>query len=157
MNYQCYLSTPLGCLEIVTDANFLLETSFIGEQEGVDSKDKPDILIESRKQLKDYFDNKRKSFDLPMKPAGTPFQRKVWNALIQVSHGQSMSYLTLSKKLGDVKAIRAVAKANGANPIPIIIPCHRIIGSNGKLTGYSGGLWRKEWLLDFESGQGRLF
>lgn len=157
MNYQCYLSTPLGWLEIVTDAHFLLKTTFIGGNRGVDSKDSPDILIESRKQLAAYFDKKQTRFSIPLKPVGTPFQQTVWDALVQVSFGQRMSYLALSKKLGDVKAIRAVASANGANPIAVIIPCHRIIGSNGQLTGYAGGLWRKEWLLDFESGQGRLF
>ena len=102
-------------------------------------------------QLNEYFEGKRTQFDLQLNPEGTDFQKKVWNLLQTIPYGKTMSYLQLSQQLGDVKAIRAVANANGRNPIWIIIPCHRVIGSNGSLTGYAGGLQRKQWLLDHES------
>ena len=102
-------------------------------------------------QLQEYFDGKRKAFDIKLNPEGTDFQKKVWNRLLEILYGKTLSYLELSKQLGDVKAIRAVANANGKNPIWIIIPCHRVIGSDGSLTGYAGGLSRKQWLLEHES------
>jgi len=102
-------------------------------------------------QLNEYFAGERKQFDLPLKFAGSPFQVKVWNQLLQVPYGETRSYMQLSEILGDKKAIRAVATANGANAISIIVPCHRIVGSNGKLVGYAGGLPAKKQLLDIES------
>jgi methylated-DNA-[protein]-cysteine S-methyltransferase len=102
-------------------------------------------------QLNDYFEGKRTEFDVLLNPQGTDFQKKVWNGLLQIPYGKTMSYLELSKQLGDVKAIRAVASANGKNPLWIIIPCHRVIGTDGSLTGYAGGLWRKKWLLELEN------
>jgi methylated-DNA-[protein]-cysteine S-methyltransferase len=102
-------------------------------------------------QLNEYFDGRRKSFDLSMHPAGTVFQQKVWDELQNIPYGETRSYQQQTNKMGDPKAIRAVASANGKNPIAIIIPCHRIIGSNGSLTGYAGGLWRKKWLLEHEA------
>ena len=111
----------------------------------------PQCLQECVKQLDEYFNNGRTNFNLKLNPQGTEFQKKVWQALQQVSHGTTKSYLKLSEELGDVKAIRAVANANGKNPIWIVIPCHRVIGSNGALTGYAGGLWRKRWLLEHEN------
>jgi len=101
-------------------------------------------------QLQVYFAGKREKFDLPLNPVGTPFQKKVWQALQEIPYGKSMTYLSLSKKLGDVKAIRAVATANGANAISILIPCHRIVGSDGSLVGYAGGLSAKKKLLQLE-------
>ena len=111
----------------------------------------PQILKEPATQLKEYFEGKRREFSLKLNPVGTVFQKKVWNALLEVPYGKTLSYFELSEKIGDVKAIRAVAAANGKNPIWIVIPCHRIIGSDGSLTGYAGGLHRKKWLLDHES------
>lgn len=115
-------------------------------------------------QLTGYFAGTRQTFDFPLAPAGTAFQQAVWRALLTVPFGTTLSYLTLSRQLGDEKAIRAVAAANGRNPLWIVVPCHRIIGSNGALTGYAGGLWRKQWLLEHEgalpgakTGQMRLF
>ncbi len=98
-------------------------------------------------------------FDLKLNPQGTDFQKRVWEELLTVPFGRTLSYLELSRRLGDEKAIRAVAAANGKNPIWLVIPCHRIIGSDGSLTGYAGGLWRKKWLIEFEKGglQGSLF
>lgn len=101
-------------------------------------------------QLEEYFNKKRKRFDIPLQMVGTAFQIKVWNALIEISYGETLSYLGLSQQLGDAKAIRAVATANGANAISIIVPCHRIIGSKGELTGYAGGLPAKKKLLELE-------
>jgi methylated-DNA-[protein]-cysteine S-methyltransferase len=119
----------------------------------------PEVLEDAVYQLKEYFEGHRKEFDLKLNPTGTDFQKKVWNALLEIPFGKTLSYLELSKRLGDVKAIRAVASANGKNPIWLVIPCHRVIGSNGDLIGYSAGLDRKKWLLEHESPlkQTRLF
>ena len=109
-------------------------------------------------QLVAYFNGTLKAFDLPLSPAGTEFQQRVWNELLAIPFGQTHSYLDLANKLGDEKVIRAAASANGKNPIPIIIPCHRIIGSDGSLTGYSGGLEKNRWLLQHEGAlQPELF
>jgi len=118
-----------------------------------------DCLKECVQQLTEYFAKERTCFDLKLNPKGTEFQQKVWKALLDVPYGKTRSYLEQSKHLGDVKAIRAVASANGKNPLWIVIPCHRIIGSDGSLTGYAGGVWRKKWLLELEcpSGQMELF
>lgn len=107
-------------------------------------------LKEAQKQLKQYFAGERKDFDLHLNPQGTDFQKKVWQALQHISFGRTISYMELAKELGDPLAIRAVAAANGKNPLWILIPCHRVIGSDGSLTGYAGGLWRKKWLLEHE-------
>lgn len=109
-----------------------------------------EILKETRKQLDEYFDKTRKSFDIPMITVGTNFQKSVWQALLNIPYGTTSTYLQLAKDIKNDKAVRAVANANGANAIGIIIPCHRIIGSNGKLTGYAGGLEVKEKLLKLE-------
>jgi methylated-DNA-[protein]-cysteine S-methyltransferase len=106
--------------------------------------------------MDEYFNGNRKTFDLPLDLQGTDFQKKVWLELQKIPFGKTISYKELSLRLGDIKAIRAVAAANGANPVSIIVPCHRVIGSNGSLTGYAGGLWRKQWLLDHESSALRL-
>lgn len=108
------------------------------------------ILDKAMMQLTEYFAGARTEFDLPLTPKGTDFQRRVWSELQHIPHGSTASYLSISKAIGDVKAIRAVGLANGKNPIAIVIPCHRVIGSDGSLTGYAGGLWRKEWLLRHE-------
>jgi len=102
------------------------------------------------KQLQEYFDKKRKQFELPLQLVGTDFQQIVWSGLLEIPHGKTLSYLELSKKLGNSLAIRAVASANAANKIAILIPCHRVIGSQGELTGYAGGIWRKKYLLELE-------
>ena len=124
----------------------------------------PAPVRQAADQLAEYFAGQRTTFDFPMTPAGTPFQQRVWEALLTVPFGQTESYGQLSKRLGDIQAIRAVAAANGKNPLWIVVPCHRIIGADGSLTGYAGGLWRKQWLLahegalpDQQQGQLRLF
>jgi methylated-DNA-[protein]-cysteine S-methyltransferase len=109
------------------------------------------------RQLDEYFSGNRKIFDLPLDLHGTEFQKKVWSELLKIPFGHKISYKELTLKIGDIKAIRAVAAANGANPVSIIVPCHRVIGSDGSLTGYAGGLWRKQWLLEHESSLQKLF
>ncbi|MBI5729667.1 MAG: methylated-DNA--[protein]-cysteine S-methyltransferase [Ignavibacteriales bacterium] len=101
-------------------------------------------------QLDEYFKGERKIFDLRLEPERTGFQKRVWDELLKIPYGETRSYMEITKLLGDPKAIRAVANANGQNKISIIIPCHRVIGSDGSLTGYGGGLWRKKWFLDHE-------
>jgi methylated-DNA-[protein]-cysteine S-methyltransferase len=102
-------------------------------------------------QLNEYFDGTRRQFNFPFQQNGTDFQLKIWSALTQIPYGQTISYIELSKRTGDAKAIRAVGTTNGKNQLSIIVPCHRVIGSNGTLTGYGGGLWRKQWLLEHEA------
>ncbi len=111
----------------------------------------PEELQDCATQLDEYFNGVREQFSLKLNPEGTNFQKKVWNKLIIIPYGKTISYLEFSKNLGDVKAIRAVANANGKNPLWVIIPCHRVIGTDGSLTGYAGGLHRKKWLLEHES------
>jgi methylated-DNA-[protein]-cysteine S-methyltransferase len=144
-----FIKTPLGVAKIVGGTNGIAEISV--SDEGEVSVTIPSVLQEAVIQLNDYFDRKRSTFDFKINPQGTDFQQKVWQELLNIPFGKTMSYHDLSKKLGDVKAIRAVASANGKNPLWIVVPCHRVIGSNGSLTGYAGGLWRKKWLLEHES------
>ena len=146
---KVYIKTPLGTAKIVGDENGIAVISIL--EEGEISKEIPTALQETVTQLQDYFDGKRNDFNFKINPKGTEFQRKVWNELLNIPFGKTMSYMDLSKKLGDVKAIRAVASANGKNPLWIVVPCHRVIGSDGSLTGYAGGLWRKKWLLEHEN------
>lgn len=143
------IKTPLGMATITGNENGISVIAIADD--GVVSEAIPLILQEVVTQLNDYFEGKRTEFDVLLNPQGTDFQKKVWNGLLQIPHGKTMSYLELSKQLGDVKAIRAVASANGKNPLWIIIPCHRVIGTDGSLTGYAGGLWRKKWLLELEN------
>jgi len=109
------------------------------------------LLKKAQKQITEYFAKKRTAFDLPLEPLGTAFQKKTWKALRAIPFGETRSYADIAKKIGSPKACRAVGAANGKNPISIIVPCHRVIGSNGKLTGFAGGLEAKSWLLDFEA------
>jgi len=146
----CYIDTPLGHAKISGNENGLTSVSILDTQEQL-SDTIPEPLLDGVIQLKAYFNETRKTFDLKLNPEGTAFQKKVWRALETIPFGKTMSYLQLSKQLGDIKAIRAVASANSKNPLWIIIPCHRVIGSDGSLTGYAGGLHRKQWLLNHES------
>ncbi len=109
------------------------------------------VLLQTILQLDEYFAGRRKQFSLPLSPAGTAFQQKVWQQLIQIPFAETITYLHVAKRLGNVKSIRAAASANGKNPLAIIIPCHRVVGADGKLTGYAGGLHRKQWLLEHEA------
>lgn len=144
-----YLQTPIGTALLEGDEDGLSSIRVLDENvpEGI----VPEVLEDAVYQLREYFEGHRKEFDLKLNPSGSDFQKKVWNALLEIPYGKTLSYLELSKRLGNVKAIRAVASANGRNPIWLIVPCHRIIGSNGDLIGYSAGLDRKKWLLEHES------
>jgi len=106
--------------------------------------------VECERQLTEYFDGDRTAFDFPFQQEGSAFQQQIWAELLKIPFGRTISYLKLSKRIQNVKAIRAIGTANGSNAISIVVPCHRVIGSNGDLTGYSGDLWRKKWLLDHE-------
>jgi len=147
---KAYLNTAIGVIEITGERNTIFTVGFVDEKLE-DSFHKSGMVAKAREQLQEYFDGKREEFDLMLTPYGTPFQRRVWDALQQIPHGKTISYLELSRKLGDALAIRAVASANGKNPIAIIIPCHRVIGRDGSLTGYAGGLHRKRFLINLES------
>lgn len=144
------IKTILGFIEITGDENGVSKIHVFDEEKKV-SKKIPIHLQEAIHQLQDYFEGKRTQFDFKLNPQGTEFQQKVWHELQNIPFGKTMSYQELAIKLGDIKAIRAVANANGKNPLWIVVPCHRIIGSDGSLTGYAGGLWRKKWLLDHEN------
>lgn len=146
----CTIKTPLGYTKITGDNDGIASVTVLNSEEQI-SDIIPESLEDCVYQLNEYFEGKRQVFDLKLNPQGTDFQKTVWEALLTIPYGKTMSYLELSKQLGDVKAIRAVANANGKNPLWIIVPCHRIIGTDGSLTGYAGGLHRKQWLLEHES------
>ena len=149
MSKTAFINSPLGITKIVGDENGVSIISVLAE--GEISKTIPKELKIAVAQLNEYFEGKRKDFNFKLNPKGTDFQQKVWQELLNIPFGKTMSYMDLSKKLGDVKAIRAVASANGKNPLWIVVPCHRVIGTDGSLTGYAGGLWRKKWLLEHET------
>ncbi len=154
-----YYQSPLGLLKINIHEGFINEIIFFEDkneisdddsEENISAKNKA-VLKKSKKQFDEYFSGKRKIFDLPVKQSGTTFQQKVWDELIKIPFGKTVSYLQLSQRIGNIKSIRAVGSANGRNNLSIVVPCHRVIGSNGSLTGYAGGLWRKQWLLEHEN------
>ena len=147
---SCNFNTPLGIANAVADEHGLMSVTILNDDEPVTSII-PEELQDCVYQFNEYFEGSRTEFNLKLNPNGTPFQKRVWKALLDIPYGKTTSYLDLSKQLGDVKAIRAVASANGKNPLWIIVPCHRVIGSDGNLTGYAGGLHRKQWLLEHES------
>lgn len=145
------METPLGITAIKGDENGVASVCVIDDESVVLSKEIPSFLQETATQLQEYFSGNRTHFSLKLNPQGTDFQKSVWNELLKIPYGKTCSYRELSQRLGDVKAIRAVAAANGKNPLWILVPCHRVIGSDGSLTGYAGGLWRKKWLLEHEN------
>jgi len=145
-----FIETPLGISKLQGDENGLQSITVLDSEEAI-TEIIPEVLEDAVYQLKEFFDGKRQNFNLDINPQGTEFQQRVWQALLDIPFGKTTSYLELSKTLGDVKAIRAVAAANGKNPLWIIVPCHRVIGSDGSLTGYAGGLHRKKWLLEHEN------
>lgn len=148
--YISYYASPLGTLKIQCSDEHLHAVVFMNNDE-LTQREEHSVLQLCTEQLDEYFSGKRKKFDLPLQQSGTAFQQKVWELLLQIPFGKTISYNDLSKQYGDLKAIRAVASANGRNNLAIIIPCHRVIGSNQSLTGYAGGLWRKKWLLEHEA------
>lgn len=150
--FTAYYHSPVGLLKISGTEQYISEVSFHDntEKSGGNKKNLPPILIQCIEQLIQYFNGERRFFDLPLNQEGTPFQKQVWNELTSIPFGKTISYLELAIKTGDPKATRAVANANGRNNIAIIVPCHRVIGSDKTLVGYGGGLWRKKWLLEHE-------
>jgi len=150
--------SPIGIIEIkASDENIIsvhftptLKNQTPGTENLEIEKATHPLLVKCEKQLTEYFEGKRTIFQLPLHQEGTDFQQQVWGELLHIPFGRTINYLELSKRINNVKAIRAVGTTNGSNSIAIIVPCHRVIGSNGELTGYSGELWRKKWLLDHE-------
>ena len=145
------LDFPIGPLSIATDDRGRLTQIHFGERELAGGN--CDAVVT---QLREYFAGVRKTFDVELAPKGTPFQLDVWKALCEIPYGDTITYAELARRIGRPAAIRAVGAANGANPIPVIIPCHRVIGSNGSLTGFGGGLPTKRALLELEKGQRTL-
>ncbi|WP_420150232.1 methylated-DNA--[protein]-cysteine S-methyltransferase [Spirosoma sp.] len=152
----CLIESPLGLVRITGNEEGVSVISCTDIQPGVNASEThqenqlPEPVRIAAQQLREYFTGMRRMFDFRMNPVGTTFQQTVWRALLDVPFGTTLSYLALTRRIGDEKAIRAVASANGRNPLWIVVPCHRIIGSDGSLTGYAGGLWRKKWLLEHE-------
>ena len=146
---SCIINTPLGFAKLEGDDAGISSLTILNND--IPVSDIPDALEDAVRQITEYFEGTRKEFSLNLNPEGTDFQKRVWDKLLTIPYGKTTSYLQLSKDLGDVNAIRAVANTNGKNPLWIIVPCHRVIGSDGSLTGYAGGLNRKQWLLEHES------
>jgi methylated-DNA-[protein]-cysteine S-methyltransferase len=160
--WHCIAESPLGPLTLVANASGLCGIYFEDHQHpprytGEAIPDDP-VLLETATQLDQFFQSARRKFQLPLMPEGTEFQRQVWNVLQELEYGETTTYLKIAKRLDNPAAVRAVGAAVGQNPISIVIPCHRVLGSNGDLTGFAGGLQRKQWLLNHESArQGSLF
>ncbi len=151
VNYTYYKS-PVGTLKISGTQNYISEVSFIDSQnEYIEPDGNNPLLNECAEELIEYFNGKRLSFDIPVFQKGTEFQTRVWSELLNINFGKTISYMTLAKCLGNPDCIRAAASTNGKNRICIIVPCHRVIGSNQQLVGYAGGIWRKRWLLEHEN------
>ena len=148
---EAFIQTPLGIAAIKGDEEGIAEVALLNSDAAEPSTHIPAPLADAAGQLQAYFAGTRQTFQLRLQLKGTDFQRSVWQELLNIPYGKTISYLELSRRLGDVKAIRAAAAANGQNPLWIVVPCHRVIGSDGSLTGYAGGLWRKKWLLEHES------
>lgn len=149
--FSLVMNSPLGVLGLESDGEALTKVRFDAPE---DPETRPcPALDRAREQLVEYFEGRRLQFDLPLSPSGTAFQQRVWQALREIPFGTTVTYMELTRRLGEPLAIRAVAAANGRNPIPIVIPCHRIVGAKHELTGYSGGLWRKKLLLELEARQ----
>ncbi|QIO05183.1 methylated-DNA--[protein]-cysteine S-methyltransferase [Acinetobacter shaoyimingii] len=151
------ITTPVGCLTLVAHDAALVAVLWENDDpkrvrisSSIERLDHP-VLLEAENQLNEYFAGIRKQFDVPLDFIGTDFQKQVWYALLSIPFGETRTYLEIAMQIGNVKAVRAVGAANGKNPISIIVPCHRVIGANGKLVGFAGGLENKQILLDIES------
>ena len=147
-----YYQSPVGCLKLIATDNALTALHFVRKtSERAETKMPAHAIIQQTcNQLDEYFAGRRKTFELPLNLAGTPFQQKVWKALQQIPYGETISYAQLAQSVGNPKACRAVGSANGKNPLAIIVPCHRVINADGKLGGYASGLEKKKQLLDWE-------
>ena len=150
MQFIDYTETPIGLLLVAANEVGICRVEFVEQR---DVPENPSSLTSTAiQQLDEYFKGARTEFELPLDPAGTHFQKRVWHALLEIGYGQTNTYQFIANQIGNAKACRAVGAANGRNPIALVVPCHRIIGTSGKLTGYAGGLNRKQWLLALESG-----
>lgn len=151
--FHTFYHSPVGLLKISGTEDYITEVTFHDTSQKAEGNKKhlPHMLIQCVEQLIQYFNGQRRQFELPLNQEGTAFQKEVWNELVQIPFGKTISYLELARRIGDTKATRAVANANGKNNIAVIVPCHRVIGSNRELVGYAGGLHRKKWLLDHEA------
>lgn len=146
--YFYYYESPIGYIRIKGDENSILSLDF--SEENLNAEEHPEHIKLCVSQLDEYFTGRRKTFDINYLLKGTDFQKKVWAELAKIPYGETVSYKDIATKIGNEKAVRAVGTTNGKNPISIIVPCHRVVGSNGTLTGYAWGVWRKEWLLEHE-------
>jgi methylated-DNA-[protein]-cysteine S-methyltransferase len=150
--HTVHYSSPLGVLQLQEENGHLIVVSFVNNSKlSTTETTASPVLNQTIQQLDEYFAGIRKEFDLPLQASGTVFQQTVWKQLLLIPFAETITYLHLAKRLGNVKSIRAAASANGKNPLAIIIPCHRVVGADGKLTGYAGGLHRKQWLLEHEA------
>ncbi len=153
----CWFESPIGRLLVAGDAEGLRLIGFPGGKGArapePDWVEDPDRFAAARAQLDAYFSGTLKTFDLPLAPEGTSFQRRVWAELRRIPYGETISYADLARRIGDSKAVRAVGAANGRNPLPIVVPCHRVVGADGRLVGFGGGLDVKRALLDLETGR----
>jgi methylated-DNA-[protein]-cysteine S-methyltransferase len=146
--HQAFLKTPIGHIELTGSEAGIRSLYFLDFR--VRPQHIPSCLRPCIMQLEEYFHGERHIFDVKLDLQGSPFQLKVWNELLKIPYGATVSYLELARRTGNVKAFRAVGGANGNNPVSVIVPCHRVLGSNGRLVGYRGGLKRKKWLLEHE-------
>lgn len=147
--FQSLLPTPLGTVRILANDEAITRIDFIDDA-NASAYAENEVTRQARTQLNDYFEGQRQTFDLPLAPAGTEFQQACWQALVQIPYGETRYYAEQAQLIQRPSAVRAVGAANGANPISIVVPCHRVIGKSGQLTGYAGGLDRKAWLLALE-------
>jgi methylated-DNA-[protein]-cysteine S-methyltransferase len=150
--YYTYYESPIGLLKIGGTEQYIGELSFVDNPDQIMHGEPgiSEVMHQCTEQLIEYFHGSRRKFDLPVHQQGTEFQLRVWGELTEISYGRTISYMDLAKRLGDPKVIRAAASTNGKNNIAIMVPCHRVIGSDSTLVGYSGGKWRKKWLLGHE-------
>lgn len=150
LNYTLYES-PIGIIKIAATRECVCEILFIDQPEKNPESSSSLLLTQAAEKLAEYFSGQRTVFNIPMKQNGTIFQVQVWNELQNIHYGKTINYMDLAKRIGDPKAIRAAATTNGKNQLSVVVPCHRVIGSDKTLVGYAGGLWRKKWLLDHEN------
>ncbi|HVX51848.1 MAG TPA: methylated-DNA--[protein]-cysteine S-methyltransferase [Chitinophagaceae bacterium] len=150
--YYTYYQSPLGMLKMAGTDTYIAELSYVDNQDQVMHGEPgiSEVMHQCTEELIEFFNGKRRTFDIPVYQDGTAFQQRVWGELLNIPFGKTISYLEQAKRVGDAKAIRAVATTNGKNKLAIIVPCHRVIGSDKNLVGYGGGLWRKKWLLQHE-------
>ena len=150
--HYTYYESPVGLLKIGGTDNYIGELGFVDNTDQLTYGEPgiTEIMHQCTEQLIEYFHGTRRNFDIPIHQTGTEFQIRVWSELLEISYGRTISYMDLAKRLGDPKVIRAAASTNGKNHIAIIVPCHRVIGSDSSLVGYGGGKWRKKWLLGHE-------